>query len=581
MQLSAKRLIFLSAAKKEKGVKVRNMKNYEFYLAGSLEKVFWNRMPQVMEEGEKITILQGEVPALQLVYRGEPTPQEGPKPELTCEVKGFPTAARLRDVEPVPSAFPVNGEVDDNYLSREPGMFPDLLKPKRENKIVPIFCQYRSVWIDFPDTREVSAGVYPVEILISSGENISIEEEAVTLHFSLEVLDCKLPHQELIHTQWFHADCLADFYHTQVFGDFHWKVIEEQIKLAGELGINMLLTPVFTPPLDTEVGGERTTVQLVDIALQEGEWTFGFDKLEKWCGICQKYGIEYIEVPHLFTQWGAKATPKILVEKEGRMEKMFGWHVKADDPSYRSFLKSFLPALQKELLSLGFTKEQIYFHISDEPSAEHLESYQAAKAAASDLLEGWLVIDALSDFDFYEKGLVERPVPANNHIQPFADHQVPDLWTYYCCSQKYQVPNRFFSMPSARNRIMGVLMYLYHIRGFLHWGYNFYNSVLSKEHINPFLDTHANYAFPSGDSFLVYPGIEGKPWSSIRGEVQRQGIDDMRALEALEALAGREAVEELIYEGQDKPFTFTSYPKEASYLYELRRKIGEKMKEYL
>ena len=69
MQLSAKRLIFLSAAKKEKGVKVRNMKNYEFYLAGSLEKVFWNRMPQVMEEGEKIAILQGEVPALQLVDR--------------------------------------------------------------------------------------------------------------------------------------------------------------------------------------------------------------------------------------------------------------------------------------------------------------------------------------------------------------------------------------------------------------------------------------------------------------------------------------------------------------------------------
>ena len=125
------------------------------------------------------------------------------------------------------------------------------------------------------------------------------------------------------------------------------------------------------------------------------------------------------------------------------------------------------------------------------------------------------------------------------------------------------------------------MLFRSHIRGFLHWGYNFYNSVLSKEHINPFLDTHANYAFPSGDSFLVYPGIEGKPWSSIRGEVQRQGIDDMRALEALEALAGREAVEELIYEGQDKPFTFTSYPKEASYLYELRRKIGEKMKEYL
>lgn len=551
------------------------MKNYEFYLAGSLEKVFWNQKPQVMEQGEKITIFQGERAAVQLVYRGEPTPQEGQKPDLSCEVKGFPTKARLRDVEPVPSAFPVNGEVDDNYLSKDPGMFPDLLKPKRENKIVPIFCQYRSVWIDFPDTREVPAGIYPVEVTVSSGE------EAVTLGFSLEVLACQLPPQRLIHTQWFHGDCLADFYHTEVFSDFHWEVLEEQIKLAGELGINMLLTPVFTPPLDTEVGGERTTIQLVDVSLREGNWSFGFDKLEKWCRICQRYGIGYIEVPHLFTQWGAKATPKIFVEKDGVEEKMFGWHVKADDPSYCSFLQAFLPALQEKLLSLGYAKEQIYFHISDEPSVEHLESYQAAKAQVADLLEGWLVIDALSDYGFYEKGLVERPVPANNHIQPFADHHVKDLWTYYCCSQKYEVPNRFFAMPSARNRIMGVLMYLYNIRGFLHWGYNFYNSALSKEHINPFLDTHANYAFPSGDSFLVYPGTEGKAWSSIRGEVQMEGLCDLRALEALEALAGREAVEELIYEGQNKPFTFTSYPREASYLYELRRKIGEKMKELL
>lgn len=549
------------------------MKNYEFYLAGSLEKVFWNRMPEEMKKGEKISILQGEVPALQLVYRGKSTPQEWQKTEFICEVRGFPTKARLRDVELVPSAFPVNGEGDNNYLSKEPGLFPDLLKPKKDNRIVPVFCQYRSLWIDFPDTMEVPAGIYPVEIRISSSE------EVVTLDFSFEVADCQLPPQRLIHTEWFHADCLADYYHTEVFSDFHWDVIERHIRLAGELGINMLLTPVFTPPLDTAVGGERTTVQLVDISLNQGNWLFGFEKLEKWCAICQRHGMKYIEVPHLFTQWGAKATPKILVKKDGKTSKMFGWHVKADDPSYRSFLQVFLPALQEKLLSLGYTKEQIYFHISDEPSAEHLDSYQTAKAAVADLLEGWPVIDALSDFHFYEKGLVERPVTANDHIQPFADHHVKDLWTYYCCVQNNKVPNRFFSMPSARNRIMGVLMYLYNIKGFLHWGYNFYNSALSKEPVNPFLNTHANYAFPSGDSFLVYPGTEKEPWSSVRGEVQMEGLCDLRALEALEAIAGREAVEALIYEGQDKPFTFTRYPTESSYLYELRIKIGERLLE--
>ena len=93
-----------------------------------------------------------------------------------------------------------------------------------------------------------------------------------------------------------------------------------------------------------------------------------------------------------------------------------------------------------------------------------------AKEAVEDLLKGWKVIDALSDYVFYEKGIVEKPIPSNDHIQAFIDHGVEDLWVYYCCGQSDKVPNRFFAMPSARNRIMGVLMYLYKIKGFLHWG---------------------------------------------------------------------------------------------------------------
>ena len=42
----------------------------------------------------------------------------------------------------------------------------------------------------------------------------------------------------------------------------------------------MLLTPVFTPPLDTAIGGERRTVQLVDVHVTENGYTFGFDKFE-------------------------------------------------------------------------------------------------------------------------------------------------------------------------------------------------------------------------------------------------------------------------------------------------------------
>lgn len=553
------------------------MKGYEWYLAGSLEKVFPGKMPRVMGADDVICILKGETPAVQLVYRRQPGLTQ-PQPEaFVCRVTGFPGEARLRYVELVPSAFPCYENVDDNYLSKEPGLFPDLLKPVKEGRFTPVAGQYRALWIDFPDTADVPAGRYEVEIHISGQQSAYCGADAPdgeVLTFRLEVAGESLPKQKLIHTEWFHADCVADYYHVPVFGDFHWKALESQIRLAAKLGINMLLAPVFTPPLDTEIGGERTTVQLVDITLEDGVYSFDFTLLERWCGLCRQAGIEYIEIPHLFTQWGAKATPKIVVREGGEEKKMFGWHVPSDSPLYRHFLEAFLPALQEELAALGYEKDHIYFHISDEPVPENQASYEKARNAAADLLEGYPVVDALSDFSFYEKGLVERPIVANNHIQPFADRNIPDLWVYYCCGQGDEVPNRFFAMPSARNRIMGVLMYLYRTQGFLQWGYNFYNTALSREHLDPYFDTHGGYAFPSGDTFLVYPGPGGETFSSIRGQVQLEGAADLSALCLLEEKIGRERVLELIYEGWEGEMTFRRYPADPSYLPLLRQRMA-------
>lgn len=567
------------------------MNGYEFFLAGSLEKVFPGKKPAVMQEGEKICIMKGEIQAVQLVYRREIGTENK---SFVCDVKGFPGKVRLRSVELVPSAFPCFEQTDDNYLTTEPGLFPDLLADKNDQELKPIAGQYHSLWIDFPETADVPAGTWPVEVTVmeeadvkgdgdadkSAEEMAAADKAAARLAFEIEVSEAVLPEQTLVHTEWFHTDCIADYYHLEVFSDSHWNAVEKQIAMAADLGINMLLTPVFTPPLDTAVGGERTTVQLVDVTFLAGKWSFGFEKLEKWCTICHKYGIKYLEIAHLFTQWGANATPKIIVTTENGPEKMFGWHVSAQDPAYREFLEHFLPALQQKLVELGYGKEQVIFHISDEPGMNVMESYQAARQVAIDLLEGWQVFDALSDYDFYEKGIVEHPIPSNDHIQKFVDHGVKNLWTYYCCGQNVEVPNRFFAMPSARNRIMGVLMYLYDIKGFLQWGFNFYNSRLSKAHIDPYFDTHATYGFPSGDSFLVYPGPDGEPLSSIRGEVQRQGLADMRALQYLESRIGRQAVEAIVYEDcPEAPFTFRKYPKDAAYLYNLRKKIAKKLTE--
>lgn len=259
---------------------------------------------------------------------------------------------------------------------------------------------------------------------------------------------------------------------------------------------------------------------------------------ENAAALCRKSGIQYLKIAHLFTQWGAYAAPKIMACVDGEMKRIFGWDVPADSPAYREFLESFLSALKASLEEMGYDREHVYFHISDEPSEEHMDSYLVAKRQVLDLLEGYPVIDALSSFSFYQKGIVKQSVPANDHIQPFLDARVPGLWVYYCCCQGVDVPNRFYAMPSQRNRIMGVLMYLHRIEGFLHWGHNFYYTQFSRRLADPYRMTHADYAFSSGDAYLVYPGEGGMPLTSNRAEVQSEGLADIRILDTLEQKKG-------------------------------------------
>lgn len=165
-----------------------------------------------------------------------------------------------------------------------------------------------------------------------------------------------------------------------------------------------------------------------------------------------------------------------------------------------------------------------------------------------------------------------HPVVATNHITPFIENDVPDLWAYTCCSQCVDVGNRFLAMPSNRNRILGVQMWKYHITGFLHWGYNFWNSQLSKAVIDPFQVTDAGGAFPGGDGFSVYPGENG-PLPSLRQKVFAMALYDMRALSLAEEKLGRESVLKLFGDGES--MTFANYPRTSSYLPDLRERVNE------
>lgn len=491
--------------------------------------------------------------------------------EIDSKLKDY---ISISSVELVPSNFPCYAGADADYLMRTPGLLPDLLMPLKVPAVKVMPTQWRSLWFCLTPPADLTAGDYPVTISLKDGNgNIAAEHT-----FTLSILNTYLPKQKTIHTEWFHTDGIAQFYNVPVFSERYWDLVANFMQTAAKHSVNMILTPLFTPPLDTEVGGERLTVQLVDIELDDlGHYHFNFDKLAKWIKLATEAGMEYFEMSHLFTQWGANATPKIMVRVNGELQKRFGWHVAAKDESYKAFLDAFLPELKNFLDNQGL-QGKCYFHISDEPSLDQIDNYKEAHDLVQGHLEGYPLMDALSNLEFYEKGIIDYPVCANDHITPFIEAKVPNLWAYYCCAQNVQVSNRFMALPSFRNRILGVQLYKYNIPGFLHWGYNFYNSHLSKRAINPFLVTDADMTFPSGDAFLVYPGEEGA-LESIRLKVLAEAFYDIRAFELLESLTSREEVLALIEENTDEPITFSVYPRTETYLLKLREKINAKIAE--
>ncbi len=560
------------------------MAHFDFFFTDSLEKVFPVVRPGVLT-GKSLAGLKGEKLSVQIVYSQEDSSPASRGQQFRISVSGYPGSVNMRSVELVPSEYPCTPKRDQYYINTEPGLFPDLLRPC-DGRVVPMDGQYRSILVDF-ETADVEAGTY--KVTVEAAADKSVRTGNGVMHsgvegcdwrdsLEIEVLPHKLPEQKLLHTEWFHADCLADYYGVPVFSEEHWRIIENFIEFASvSCGINTLLTPVFTPPLDTEAGGERTTVQLAGVRFENGVYSFDFSRLRRWCRICRAHGVSHLEISHFFTQWGAEYTPKVMAETDSGETRIFGWDVRADSSEYRAFLEALIPPLLECLQEEGFGENNLFFHISDEPEEGQLEGYLKAKSQIEDLLEGYTIIDALSSYEFYKRGIVSHPVPANDAIEPFLENNVPGLWTYYCVAQGRYVPNRFFSMPSARNRIMGVLMYLYRIKGFLHWGFNFYNTQFSREPLNPFVSTDSGRAFPSGDPFLVYPGDGGVPLSSLRNEVQMQGLQDLRALEYLETIIGREETVLVVLGDEEKMFTFTDYPRTLSYFTALKKRIHDKL----
>lgn len=539
----------------------------------SLEKVFIDSELEKLPALEKLSVFKNERASFQLAILKDDCIDHAER--LTLRIsEPFSSCCTVNEVKNVPVTFPTFPNITEGYLRTEPGLYPDLLIPLRYRGAVSVFYN-RTLSLFFKLTSPVSAGVYTVTAELLKGD-----EPVCSASFSLEVIDCELPNQQTSFTQWLHYDGIASYYNVEMFSDRYFEILENYIKTAVENGINTILTPVLTPPLDTFYTLERLTCQLVTIEKTPQGYTFDFSLFDRFVCLCLDCGVERFEICHLFTQWGAAHAPKVMAWENGVYKRIFGWETDSCSDEYRTFLRALLTSLKAHMAALDILENAI-FHISDEPSAETAEKYSLAKSGITDILSDLTVCDALSDIDLYRRGIVDHPIPSIDHAEDFVNAGVDELWVYYCSAQYNKVSNRFIAMPSARTRILGIQLYKYNISGFLQWGYNFYNNCGSFDNINPYIFNDGDAWVPAGDTYSVYPSQDGGVYESLRLCVFYDALQDIRALKLAEKYLGREKIISLIDEAVGSPVTFREYPTDAEYILTLREKINEAVKEKL
>lgn len=449
----------------------------------------------------------------------------------------------FREVALVPvTVVPTYLIMDDYYLSNEIGLYPDILKPFGKLGIVIPSCQWKSVWVSLNLTQDVVAGKYATDFVLYDEKGDEIDR----VTYTIDIIDGLLIENDLKLTNWIHYDCISNTHNVALFSDEFYKVFEKYLKEYIDIGFNMLYTPIFTPTLDTKVGLERKTAQLVKVDCVAENYTFDFSLLNKFIDFATDKGIKYFELSHLFTQWGGEYCPKIMVCEDGKYYNKFGWNVKANSKEYRNFLSQFLPAISDFLYKKGIHKN-CYFHLTDEPTKKDYENYKFCREIYKKYIQDIPTMDALFDSKFLEDGLVDVAVPILHEHKSFVGISKNDLFLYYCTPKSGYFTNRIINMPSLRTRILGVQLYEAEVQGFLHWGYNFYNSSGSEISVNPYLDTSSNGGFVSGDGFIVYPTEEGII-GSIRSEMYKEAFQDYRLLITLEQKIGKEKVKRILHE---------------------------------
>lgn len=407
---------------------------------------------------------------------------------------------------------------------------PDPLLPKQIIDIPQDFSQ--AIWLTLHIPADATPGTYTgfVDLLVE-------RQQVGRMKVNVKVFDLSLPNGRNMSFHlnlWQHASTLAYYYQVPPWGERHWDIIRHYLRDLASRSQKVILTTIVDGPWRyTPDSMQKSMVRW--IRLPDGKFTFDYTVFDRYVEMAMEEGIDRQIHAYSMRQFMRSDGVTVSFYDEATGQEVEEYLVIGTE-RYPSYWVAFLSAFARHLESKGWL-DRTYIGIDELKNVEafrslvdlvhQVEPRLQVTAAFNSLDVARSLANSVAQFCLYS-AYVD---PAFVQERQQADDEV--TW-YICCVPP--VPNTFVHSPPIESRLIPWMTWQQDLDGFLRWSYAFWPPKPDGNY-DPFNYLRWDFRrewegwpWPSGDMFLVYPGDDGCPLSSIRWEMLREGIQDYEYL---------------------------------------------------
>lgn len=398
----------------------------------------------------------------------------------------------------------------------------------------------RAAWITLHTAATTKPGTYRLAVNLYRQEDWAAEEHIASCFVTVQVHDITLPKPSdymFYLDLWQHHSLWASHYAIPRWSERHWAIIEafaKELATAGQKAITVIASDApwagqgcWDVPADPFDFYEFNMIQV--FRSQDGTLRCDFTVLDRLIETYEAVGIaQEIEIFGLFGAWQPRFGTPLTDYPDPIRVRLF-------DESRRSYdfiqtkaeLGEYIRIIIQHLKTRGWY-EKARFVADELRDRDRFDACLAFLRSIDPDMRLKIACNSTHVMDEFKDDILDwvpnlNCITTDSAVTSRLTREVKDrkgrMSWYVCWGPAY--PNTLLHSPSYESRLIGWLTDWFDIDGFLRWAFGAWG---------PDIWNRPAWKFTGGDMFLVYPGADGKPMSSVRWEMLKQGIQEFEML---------------------------------------------------